>query len=121
MRTRDGKLVKHLVQHGELAGVLVDGRLDVQVCNAHIALQARQLVEVRRKQRWSANHLLTRNAESAQRRSTSQYVERTVIKPSQPPRVPFSTNSVEAASANAVNLNSVAECAKCHPRRAAPA
>lgn len=47
----------HLVQHGELAGGLVDGGLHVHVGDAALALQARQLVEVRREQRRRPDHL----------------------------------------------------------------
>lgn len=47
----------HLVQHGELARGLVDGRLHVQVADAARALEPRQLVEVRREQRRRADHL----------------------------------------------------------------
>jgi len=47
----------HAVQHGQAAGRCVERGRHVAVAHAHVACDGRQLVEVRREERWRADHL----------------------------------------------------------------
>ena len=64
-----------LVEHGELAGRLVDGGLHVHVADPALAREPCQLMEVRREQRRRADHLWRHSSNSRIRVFKWEYAE----------------------------------------------